>query len=160
TLDKWPVRKEGLVLATASGRADVSARVHHEHSDLEVTVRSLTVNLPDDTLPQLQALEPDADIVVLGEHTDAEETSTRYPVHIDVDARNPFWVRRQDFAAEISSRLQVTYESPDLYVGGWVRLRRGWFELYGKRFDLQRGSMVFDGTTDLDPEVDLTATYD
>lgn len=159
SLDRWPVRKEGLVLATTTGRADVSARVHSDHTDIGVRIATLTVNLPDDSLPTLQDLEPHADIIVLGEEHEALAPTTPYPVHIDLDARNPFWIRRSDFAAQIETRLSITWDAPDISVGGWVRLRRGWLEFFGRRFNLQRGSMVFDGTTDLDPDVDLVAVY-
>jgi hypothetical protein len=44
-------------------------------------------------------------------------------------------------------------------VGGYVEFRRGTFETLGRPFAIDRGTMRFDGTTSLNPEVALIATH-
>jgi autotransporter translocation and assembly factor TamB len=45
-------------------------------------------------------------------------------------------------------------------VGGYVNFDRGVFDVFGKSFNLERGSVRFDGSTDLNPELNLIATHD
>src|SRR5690606_1754099 len=49
---------------------------------------------------------------------------------------------------------------PNLRVWGDVALRRVFFEVFGKRFTVDRGSMHFDGDPELNPEVILVATHE
>lgn len=159
TLGRFPVRRDGLVLATLTGRAGLRATVTTEQTDIQVDVRDLTVRLPDQSDQTVQGLEPNPDITVVGETREAEVAQAAYPFHVLIDASQPFWVRRSDFAAQVSVNLDVTYRDPTLRVGGFVNLRRGFFEIFGKRFDLARGSLVFDDSTDLDPDLDIVAVY-
>jgi translocation and assembly module TamB len=155
-----PVRREGLVLAALSGEANLDARVAMERTEMRVTVSSLEVALPDELAQNLQELAEHPDIVVLGEERAAlPDAALSYPFHIVVDAERAFWVRRSDFAAQVRAQLDVLYQSPDLRVAGYIDLRRGFFELFGKRFALQPGRMDFDGSNTLDPTLDITAVY-
>jgi translocation and assembly module TamB len=45
-------------------------------------------------------------------------------------------------------------------VRGNIELRRGFFEVFGKRFVLDRGSMSFDGGDEIDPQVIMVATHE
>ncbi len=155
-----PVRREGLVLATLTGEANLDAEVSLDRTEARVTVSSLEVALPDELAQDLQELDEHPDIVVRGEQRAApEDPSLAYPFHIRVDARRPFWVRRSDFAAQVRAQLDVQYRSPDLRIAGYVDLRRGFFEIFGKRFALLPGRMDFDGGEALDPTLDITAVY-
>ena len=155
-----PVRREGLVLAALTGEANIDARVSLERTEMRMTVSSLEVALPDELAQDLQALVEHSDIVVIGEEREvAEDPSLSYPFHVIVDARRPFWVRRSDFAAQVRAQLDVLYRSPQLRIAGYIDLRRGFFEIFGKRFALQPGRMDFDGSDTLDPTLDITAVY-
>src|SRR5687768_5438373 len=44
-------------------------------------------------------------------------------------------------------------------VSGRVETRRGWAELAGKRFEINRANLSFSGTTQVDPLVDVVATH-
>ncbi|QQR89645.1 MAG: translocation/assembly module TamB domain-containing protein [Myxococcales bacterium] len=69
-------------------------------------------------------------------------------------------MRRSDFSAQVASKLDVTYKDPYLYIEGYADLRRGFFDLFGKRFELSRGTMNFDGSSELNPELNLQATHE
>jgi translocation and assembly module TamB len=154
----FPVRQEGTLLATVTGNAGVAADIGLDHTELAVEVRRLDIRLPDEGTRTLQELEDHPDIEFVGEDVlrDDEEP---YHFNVRVDASLPFWVRRSDFQAQIVSDLDVRYVDPDLYVGGNVELRRGFFEVFGKRFVLDRGEMQFDGDPDLNPRVNLVARH-
>jgi translocation and assembly module TamB len=155
----FPVRSEGSVLAELTGNAAVEGTIGEDETEVDVTVRSLAVELPDETARTTQELAPHPDIHVVGE--EAEVTGDEaYPIIVNVDARNPFWVRRTDFATQVSAQLHVEVRDPDLWLAGSVEIRRGFFEVFGKRFEVNEGQMTFDGGSEIDPRVSLRATHE
>jgi translocation and assembly module TamB len=68
-------------------------------------------------------------------------------------------VHRSDFSATVESELDVIYMEPELRVGGYVDFQQGVFETMGKSFEINSGSLNFDGSAELNPEVTVTATY-
>jgi translocation and assembly module TamB len=162
--DAFPIRREGIVLAWLTGRASIAGRIAEDSTTSEITTRDFVVRLPEQTAATLQPLGPHPEIVVIGGQrpTEAGRAESTYSVIVDVDASDPFWVRRSDFAALVTAQLDATYRDPNLYVGGRADIRRGTFEIFGKRFKLQAGSsLVFDETSaELDPQVNITALYE
>jgi translocation and assembly module TamB len=158
--DEFPVRSEGSVLATLSGGAGIEADISGDETQMDIEVRNLNVQLPDDSTRSVQDLEAHPDIRIVGVASQSLAEEEPYPFRIHVDAARPFWVRRSDFAAMVVADLVATYRDPDLYLAGYAELRRGFFEVFGKRFEIERGSMNFDGESDIDPEVNLVAIHD
>jgi len=156
----FPVRSEGSVLATLSGSAGIEADISGEETEMDIEVRNLNVQLPDDSTRTVQALEDHPDVRIVGLASRELGDEEPYPFRIHVDAQRPFWVRRNDFAAQIAADLVATYRDPDLYLSGYAEMRRGFFEVFGKRFAIERGSMNFDGDDEIDPEVNLVAVHD
>ncbi len=157
---EFPVRSEGSVLATLTGSAGIDADISGDETDMDIEVRSLNVQLPEDSTRTVQDLDPHPDVRIIGVASRTLDEEEPYPFRIHVNAARPFWVRRSDFAAMIAADLVATYRDPDLFLSGYADLRRGFFEVFGKRFDIERGSMNFDGSSDIDPEVNLVATHD
>lgn len=155
----FPIRRDGLVLATMTGRAHVRATSTSEQTEIQVGVQDLSIRLPDESDQDIQSLDANPDIVVIGEEREEGAGEEAHPFHVIIDASQPFWVRRSDFAAQVRANLDVTYRDPVLRVGGYVNLQRGFFEIFGKRFNLSRGSMVFDDSSDLNPDLDIIAIY-
>lgn len=160
--DQFPVRREGAVLATVTGRADTRVTIETDGMEGAVEIEQVTVRLPEQLAGSVQPLEDHPDVLVVGSVAPEAmiEQGPGYPVHLFVDARRPFWVRRNDFAVQVSAELDVRYLDPNLYIGGLATLERGYFEVFGKRFEVQRGSLAFAGTEELDPQVDLVAVYE
>lgn len=161
--EDFPVRQEGALLATVSGIARVRAEIGADDARATMTVQTLRVDLPERFARTLQDLAPHPDVRPVGvARTDpeqAEGATASYPVRVRVIANDPFWVRRNDFGAQVRANLDVTYRDPDLLIGGWADLRRGTFDVFGKTFDVQEGSMAFDGGAEINPEVTLTASH-
>ncbi len=165
----FPIRNEGSVMARLTGRAELTNRFVDGGTEGEMRIGELGVFLPESSSRSPQSLSSHPEIRVQrsgagsSERTregDAEATEAPYLVQVELDASRPFWVRSADFEALVSApRLDVTYRD-DLYVGGTAELRRGHFEVFGKRFYVERGSLGFDdGSSELDPDVDLVATH-
>lgn len=159
--DAFPVRREGSVLATVSGEAELGFGVDRSGIEGALVVDRLTVRLPEQAASSVQPLEPHPAVRVVGADDPELGLTTRppYPIHLRVDAQRPFWVRRNDFAVQVRAELDVRYIEPHLIVGGYASLARGHFEVFGKRFEVQRGSLTFTGEPELNPIVDLVAVY-
>lgn len=159
----FPIRNEGMVLASLTGRARMTGEITDDATTSRIVPSEFVVRLPEQSAAALQPLEPHSDILVVGsERPAAPGTGDGYPVHVTVDARTPFWIRRNDFSAQLTAELDARYEDENLYVGGHARIRRGVFEIFGKRFELQDGGYIaFDPTSEtLDPAVNIAAIYE
>jgi hypothetical protein len=66
--------------------------------------------------------------------------------------------RDQGFYVQASANLQTTL-AKDFLVKGTVTLHGGNFQVFGKRFEIRSGSMVFQGDPDMDAKVELVARH-
>lgn len=159
--DNFPFRREGAILASLAGHSHILARFDSAGLTADIETTRLEVRLPDRSAGSVLSLDERRDVLVVGE--DAAELgldrSSRYPYRIHVDASAPFVVRRSDFEAEVSAELDIVYDQPDLTVTGSAVIRSGTFEIFGKHFRVQRGSLLFLEDYSLDPVVDLVASY-
>ncbi len=159
--DGFPFRREGAVLASLAGHAGLRVRFEDERLVGEIRTSSFEVRLPDRMAGSVMDLEVRRDVLVIGEDafelTSASETP--YPYQLRLDATEPFTVRRNDFEAELTAELDIEYTDPELIVTGTAVLRSGTFEVFGKRFAITRGSLLFLRDEPLDPVIDLVATY-
>lgn len=178
TADDFPVRQEGSVMAQLNGVAELNACVctaerscmldneeRQCNSDTlfgDVAVERLDVSLPDDGGRSSIALAGHPDVYVSGEeHESSGEAEVPFVYQIYVDAANRFWVRsvEQDFAAQVSSQLQVAMAGDDFKIRGEARIHRGNFAVFGKVFEVESGSMLFRNTEEVDPAVSLIAVH-
>jgi hypothetical protein len=155
----FPVRSDGAVLVTVAGRAVIEAEITPAQSIARVTLREMALALPDEGVRSIQDLEPHSDVRIVGYKERERGTSDPYPIVIAIRSAQPFWVRRNDFAAHVSMDLGVTYMEPDVLVDGDVTIRRGFFEVFGKRFEVEEARMRFDGGKKMNPMVTLRATH-
>jgi hypothetical protein len=153
-----PIQREGIDLGWLTGSAAVASEIAPGRARTAVKLHSLAVRLPNTSSRAPQALEPHDDIVLT---TAAKKRVSDKPYSFEflVDGRNQLSARRNDFEAGLATELAVSYRDPDLRVGGYIEFRRGSFELFGKHFEVSRGSMQFDGATELNPEVSLVAVH-
>jgi TamB, inner membrane protein subunit of TAM complex len=157
-LSDFSVRSEGVQVSKLTGRLGLRALVEPDKTRAELVVKELRVNLPSDLGLGLQELDAHPSIVVAGERRQPAP-ETPYLLELRVLAQDPpFRVLRADLSAEVQADVTARYANPDLSLWGNVALRRGSFELYGKRFELQESRISFDRDDHLDPLVSLYAT--
>ena len=156
--DGFPVREEGSVMAALSGNAALSGELRQAGFEGELRVQSLMVRLPDDPGRDPITLSPHPDVHVVGLER-VTPAGAPYTMHLRVDATRGFRMRGPDFAADLVADLDVTYRDPQLRVEGGVALSSGFFDVFGKRFAVERGWMAFDGGPTLDPQVNLVAVH-
>ncbi|MFQ5650985.1 MAG: translocation/assembly module TamB domain-containing protein [bacterium] len=68
------------------------------------------------------------------------------------------WVRSSDTAIEIEGDVVVVKErGPDFVVFGSFSTIRGFYELLGNRFQINKGELVFNGEAELNPAISIEA---
>ena len=153
-----PVQREGIDLAWLTGSAAVVTDFDESRARTAVKLHTLAVTLPSTAGRSPQTLEPHSD-VVLTTAKPKEVAEKPYSFEFLVDGRNQVTAKRNDFEATLRTELAVSYRDPELRVGGYVEFRRGSFELFGKNFEVSRGSMQFDGGEELNPDVSMVAVH-
>jgi translocation and assembly module TamB len=70
------------------------------------------------------------------------------------------WLRSPDMNLEIGEGdLDLVKNGPDFEIFGPLRIMRGQYNLYGKRFTILQGSLLFQGGVEYNPEVSMQAQY-
>jgi hypothetical protein len=156
-LKTLPVQREGLELASLNGSAALSTEIGPEVAQTAIKIHSLDVRMPSTSSRSLQSLEPHPDVMVT---TDKPKQAAEKPYTFEfyIDGQRGVTARRNDFDVQLALEMALHYADPELRVGGYVEFRRGTFEVFGKSFEVNRGSLQFDGGPELNPEVNLIAT--
>lgn len=156
--NEFPVREEGSVMAALTGDAQLTGDLSSDGFEGRLDAGSILVELPDDPGRDPISLDAHPEIQVAGTER-GEPADDAYVMHLVVDASNGFQMRGPDFSARLEAELDVVYADPELRVDGGVQLTEGHFEVFGKRFAVERGWLAFDGGTTLDPQVNLVAVH-
>jgi translocation and assembly module TamB len=78
---------------------------------------------------------------------------------VKIDIPRNTWLRGPELNAEISGALDFVQESLTKFsLFGTLNIIRGTYELYGKKFDIEKGQINFEGKPDL-PKVELVAQH-
>ncbi len=156
---QFPLRQEGSVVARVEGNARLLARFEEEALEGEVRLRDLTIDIPESSATP-QDLAPHPEVFLIGETYEAVRETRPYPVRLKLRSEDRIVImsRDQGFFVEASANLDTTI-AKDLLVEGNVNLHSGNFRVFGKRFEVRSGSMVFDGDPEMDAKVDLVARH-
>jgi len=153
-----PIQREGIDMAWLTGSSAIVTDFDATRARTAVKLHSLAVRLPSTTGRTPQSLEAHSDIV-LTTAKPKETTEQAYSFEFMVDGRNQVTAKRNDFEAALRTELAVSYRDPELRVGGYIEFQRGSFELFGKNFEVSRGSMQFDGSDEINPDVSMVAVH-
>lgn len=69
------------------------------------------------------------------------------------------WVRGKDIGIEVKGDLQATKEGPHLVLFGTLEVKRGFYRIYGKRFDFKSGKITLTGEDEINPVLDFEVAY-
>ncbi|MCI0494690.1 translocation/assembly module TamB domain-containing protein [candidate division KSB1 bacterium] len=78
---------------------------------------------------------------------------------IKVEIPRNTWLRSTEMNVEIAGDVNVVKQSEIFELFGTIRIIRGSYDLYGKRFVIQKGSFSFDGGAEYNPEIELIANH-
>ena len=155
----FPLRQEGSIMARVDGDARLLAEFQEEGLDGEVRLKNLAVDIPESSATP-QDLAPHPEVFLMGENYGTAQKPPPYPIHLKLRSERPIVIQSRDqgFFVKASADLDTTI-ADDLLVDGKVNLHTGNFRVFGKRFEIRSGSMVFDGTPEMDAKVDMVARH-
>jgi hypothetical protein len=157
--ESFPLRQEGSIMARLGGSARVRAKFEDDGLEGEVRLRKLELDIPESSAtPQDLAAHPE--VFLIGETYEPVQPSVPYRVKLRILSEDRLVIRSRDqgFYVEASANLETRVDE-DFTVEGTVNLHTGNFRVFGKRFEIRSGSMVFDGHPDMDAKVDLVARH-
>ncbi len=185
---EMPARVDGVIFAFVNAQVDVEARLRDERA-VDVRMREVAVRLPEESGRAVQRLNGHDDViyeddvrfslapgtqlcddgtappcptpleVAQTETDEEEEEEATPPLVVQITAR-PFWVRRDDFAIQLSTDLRLVVDDRGARLTGPVDVRRGFIVLLGKRFEMRRSEIRFSGAADTDPRLDIIAVHE
>ncbi|MBT8470769.1 MAG: translocation/assembly module TamB, partial [Deltaproteobacteria bacterium] len=157
--ENFPLRQEGSIIARLAGTARLRAKFEDEGLDGEVTLRNLLLDIPE-TSAAPQDLAPHPEVFFIGEDYEPVRKSGSYFVNLTVRSEDRLVIRSKDqgFYVEATAKLD-TQMAEEFSVAGTVTLHTGNFKVFGKRFEVRSGSMIFDGDPEMDAKVDLVARH-
>ena len=175
----FPLRQQGQVVATTSGHATVVAKISPTRTDVSLELVDADTWLEKAQVRVGMKLSPHSDFVIDGKRPDAPATlaapgnpkataaqathgepSGRTSV-LALDATDHFWVKREDFAIQLSTHLVAHMDENQTRVMGRVDVHRGYLDLMGRVFEIQRGShLEFTGSNAADPVVAIEASHE
>lgn len=68
------------------------------------------------------------------------------------------WLRGPELNVEIEGELDLLIHESEFLLFGPITVVRGTYELYGKKFTIDKGSLTFQGTKDMLPEINFDAS--
>ena len=107
------------------------------------------VNLPADLAARRAASRPSG-----------PEAAVDAELDVVASARQAIFVRGRGLDVELGGDLTIRGSAAAPAIGGDLTLRNGTLDILGRRLTFQRGGLGFDGSSDLDPEIDLQAGAD
>ena len=155
-----PIRRSGVMAARLDGKVGVKVDASPKRIDVYGSLRKGRIELTTNDVAAVQSLDPNPEIAFTDEpeETPAVEAKTATEVRIRIDAREPFWVRREDFSALVTARLTIAAIPDPPSITGTIGVQRGVVELLGQMFDIERGTIRFTGGSEVEPELDLVAS--
>jgi translocation and assembly module TamB len=69
------------------------------------------------------------------------------------------WIKSPELSLELAGDLEIVQEGGEPELFGNIRVVRGHYDLYGRRFKVQRGQVMFSGGDYLNPVLDVEARY-
>jgi translocation and assembly module TamB len=105
--------------------------------------------------------------MIKSDSTDEEPSESRVYTNIyrnlqgDIKISIPknTWIKSPQMRMEISGDLDVVKNGPDPELFGNIRVVRGYYDLYGRRFNLKDGQLFFEGGAEFNPRILLEAEY-
>lgn len=150
------VRMQGGLRPPTEGGSD-ARRV-----EADLAVSNGLLLLPRQRSQTVMEMGDHPDFVVGGRRVAAPEPAGAPPVPLDVQVRvdvpGELVVRREDM--QLAGTGQVVFRSEPssgraATLSGSVEVRRGWADLFGRRFDVEFGDVVFTGRYPIDGTVDV-----
>ncbi|MFV0377561.1 MAG: translocation/assembly module TamB domain-containing protein [Mangrovibacterium sp.] len=108
---------------------------------------------------QLLTSAAEAGDVTPADSTQANALLDKLTGKIKVNIPKNTWIKSQNLRIELSGDLEVLKSSSFFEIFGTVTVVRGQYELFGRTFVVSEGEIAFEGGEDINPTINLRATY-
>ncbi|HWV37162.1 MAG TPA: translocation/assembly module TamB domain-containing protein [Vulgatibacter sp.] len=163
---RFGIVSNDLVRAWLDARARVTGTLSSALLDAEIEVEEGTIRLPDRPGRSIQSLEPHPDFRLVGEERGdgvvvAAAAGRAFQVRLHVTNRQPLRLQGIDLAIALNASLRLQHDADGTRLSGAIETTRGNLLVMGRRFDLQRGRVIYLGTEALDaPRLEITAVQE
>jgi translocation and assembly module TamB len=168
--EKLPLTLEGVLVGDIWGGVDVAVQAKKQELAVDVNVRSLHLELPPTKEHSVQTLDPDPHVrigvyrrqngfVMLPVQPVDDEPSEPLQIVAKLNLGNDIWIEQ---GPDLNVRLggQLVYRtSPEARMTGQIRIASGKLDVQGKMFEIQEGTISFQGNP-TNPIVVATATWE
>ncbi|MBX3206999.1 MAG: translocation/assembly module TamB domain-containing protein [Labilithrix sp.] len=171
----------GQPIGELAGTIEIRARqsVDAKETEIVVEVPRMNVALPQVAKSGVQSLEP-KDNVRVGVYRDGDrfvmlplakadldraararegEAADGSRLVIDVRLRRLAIQRGNQLRVSVTGEPKIVIEGGETKVFGQVRVERGWVDARGKRFEIEKGTITFNGESPPNPAVLVTASW-
>jgi translocation and assembly module TamB len=163
--EKFPIDARGLVRGTLSGPIRISGKPRALALTGELELADLKIEIPEEddaTVKEIRVISGDGTTPGLTIQEDETETSIIDPMRVDLElriARNS-WARGRGAEVELQGSLRAKKtRKTAIRLDGTIETVRGTYEIYGRRFRIERGEAVLDGAEDPDPVLNARALH-
>ena len=177
--DRWPAIHTQTYQVRLNGQVEASGPLASPRLHAQLSVPQAMIR-PDLALLEDSPIQRDETIVIVrdaqasrvadeetGTDTQQElqniaQTEAAQELSLDVQIALPrnTWVKHRNADIELAGQVHaVQTHGNALKLVGTIRVVRGWVGFQGRRFTLSRGQVVFTGGQQIDPSLDIVATY-
>lgn len=161
-LDNFLIRPK-RIKSTLSGNIDVTGEGSKLKAEGNITVSRSRITLPEEEKKQIEEIkfvDEGKEEFVVSTKDDEDFFKENIALKLQVRLTRNNWVKGKGANVEIRGNLDVDKEySEDVRITGSIRTVRGTYETLGKLFRIEQGRVSFSGTTDINPNLDITALY-
>ncbi len=141
--------------------------VIRSEANADAFIYDLTKASDDSELPMLiEALEGETDTVKFTPgDTTAVEINPNVQLFRDLRGKlnitvpGNMWIRGKEMGFEVKGNLQALKEGPTMILYGDMDVKRGFYKIYGKRFDFKSGKITLTGDEEINPILDFVVVY-
>lgn len=144
--------------------ADVTAKLRRETERwvADITVDNGIVKVPDARGEKLKPVGAPPDMIYAsGERVTARPMAKQPPKHATLVANvtlHPTYVESAELRGVIRGKIAISADAEAIGMTGTIEADRGDLDLFGRRYQVERAAVAFDGT--LDPRLDLRIVHD
>jgi autotransporter translocation and assembly factor TamB len=163
--ENYAIDAPGLVKGTLDGPIDLTGTADAPVLRGSLELSDLKVQIPEPDSVELKEI-----LVISADGNDAgavpREGEAAAPLldslrlDLDVAVRRNSWARGRGAEIELQGNLEAKKDPQQpLLLSGIFETVRGTYQIYGRRFRIDRGEVVLDGAADVDPVLDIRAEH-
>lgn len=160
---RFAIATDGVPIGDLSGTIKIDGSLDGAMPKLVAVIDPMTVDLAASSGKSPQALDDEPSIYVeqpLGppKAPIEQSKSSAFAMELRIKMPNNVWVRRDDLQVALRGGPTIILGATPSYRGE-VTVDRGRVDVFGKRFEITRARVSFDGAADLDPALDIESTW-